>query len=553
MRPALMLGHYRKVISYASSTDTLVHMDISVINVDNNGQRRAILVVLSLILAWNVAAWFIAGNLFRSRVEESIGQQTLRSQQRAADLADSIRRNLNYIDGIPDLLSELLRVKKAVSRFGADAVPSRLPLEQRRERWTADPVLNDLSRYLTLAKKSLNVDLIYVVNAAGDSIAASNWDKPGNTIGTNFAERDFFVQNKNGLRGMQYAVGKTTHIPGLYFSTPVVIAGKFMGAVVAKADVPNLSFLTSQMDALVVDANGVIILARDKTHEMRALPDAAIIHKTEQEKMQRYLRNDFPVLRIEPWAGANFPALLSIENEDLPHIEAQADLPKFGLKVYVIDEIPEILEMVHERFWFAWLLGALGSMLIVVVSGTLFYLQSVRRSRVLLWNQANFDRLTGLPNRAMFHDRLAQELKKADRTGQPLALMLIDLDRFKDVNDTHGHAMGDILLQEAARRMVECVRVSDTVAGLGGDEFIVVLPQLAGAQHAEDIARKIIATLAEPFRLRDQIAHVSASLGIALYPQDAANIDHLIRNADQAMYAAKNNGRNSYSHFHARP
>ena len=177
----------------------------------------------------------------------------------------------------------------------------------------------------------------------------------------------------------------------------------------------------------------------------------------------------------------------------------------------------------------------------------------LRIYKVLLWNQANFDMLTGLPNRAMFHDRLAQELKKADRSDQSFALMLVDLDRFKDVNDTHGHAMGDILLQEAARRMVDCVRESDTVARLGGDEFIVVLPQLNDPKYAENIAKKIITALAAPFQLRDQVAHVSASLGIALYPQDAVDIGHLIRNADQAMYAAKNNGRNSFSYYHARP
>ncbi|MBI3480228.1 MAG: diguanylate cyclase, partial [Nitrosomonadales bacterium] len=509
-------------------------MDINVIEVEKYARRRAILVVLCLILVWNAAAWFIADHFFRSRVDDLIEQETFHSQQRADDLADSIQRNLNYLHGIPDLLSELLRVKNAVTHFGAGAVPSKLSLEQRRKRWTADPGLNDLSRYLVLAKKSLNADLIYVVNQAGDCIAASNWDTPGTSIGTNFAERDFFAMNKNGQRGIQYAVGKTTHIPGLYFSSPVVIDGKFMGAVVAKADVPNLSFLTRQLEALVVDANGVIILARDINFEMRAMPGAAIFNKPEQEKLQRYLRSDFPVLRIEPWGEAMFPTLLVIEDEYFPHIKTQADLPQFNLKVYVIDEIPAVLSMIHDRFWFTILLGALGSALIMVVSGALFYFQSVGRSRELLWKQANFDALTGLPNRAMFHDRLEQELKKAGRSGQPLALMLVDLDRFKEVNDTLGHAMGDLLLQEVARRMVVCVRESDTVARLGGDEFTVVLSQLADAKHAEDIARKIIATLAAPFQLHDHTAYVSASVGVALYPQDAADIDSLIRNADQA-------------------
>ena len=523
-------------------------MDINLIDVEKHAQRRAFLVVLSLILLWSIAAWFIAEHTSRSRGEDVIELETFRSNQRAADLADSIRRNLNYLHGIPDLLAELMRVKQGVARFGADAVPSGLSLDQRRGRWTADPVLNDLSRYLALAKKNLNVDIIYLVNAAGDCISASNWDMAGSTIGANFADRDFFTLNKNGQRGMQYAVGKTTHIPGLYFSSPVVVDGKFMGAVVAKIDVPNLSFLTRQLEALVTDADGVVILARDINYEMRAMPGAAIFDKPEKEKLQRYLRSDFSALRIEPW-GAIFPTLLHIEDEDFPHIKTQADLPEFGLRVYVIDEIPVVLSMEHDRLWFTILLGALGSALIMVVSGAVFYFQSVGRSRKLLWKQANFDALTDLPNRAMFHDRLAQELKKADRSGQSLALMLIDLDRFKEVNDTYGHEMGDLLLQEAARRMVGCVRESDTVARLGGDEFTVVLPQLADAKYVDDIACKIIATLAAPFQLGEHVAYVSASVGIALYPQDTAEIDCLIRNADQAMYLAKSGGRNSFSYF----
>jgi diguanylate cyclase (GGDEF)-like protein len=129
--------------------------------------------------------------------------------------------------------------------------------------------------------------------------------------------------------------------------------------------------------------------------------------------------------------------------------------------------------------------------------------------------------------------------------------MLIDLDQFKEVNDTLGHDIGDILLQEAARRILSCVRETDTVARLGGDEFTVVLSQLSNASHAENIAQKIIKKLSEPFKLNEEVAHISASLGITLYPADALDIDSMMRNADQAMYVAKNNGRNRYSHFTA--
>ena len=172
-----------------------------------------------------------------------------------------------------------------------------------------------------------------------------------------------------------------------------------------------------------------------------------------------------------------------------------------------------------------------------------------KESDDLIWKQANFDTLTGLPNRHMFHDRLEQDLKKAHRAELKIALLFIDLDKFKEVNDTLGHSMGDILLVEAARRIGDCVRETDTVARLGGDEFTVILAELEDSGNVERIAESILQKLAEPFRLGDEVAYVSASVGITLYPVDATDVEDLLKNADQAMYTAKNKGRNRFSYF----
>lgn len=172
-----------------------------------------------------------------------------------------------------------------------------------------------------------------------------------------------------------------------------------------------------------------------------------------------------------------------------------------------------------------------------------------KQSEELIWKQANFDMLTGLPNRRMFRDRLAQEIKKERRAGLSLALLFIDLDHFKEVNDTHGHLVGDDLLIEVARRIRECTRDSDTVARLGGDEFTVILTQLEDSKFAEVVAQKIINCMAEPFVLGEDVVYVSASIGITLYPDDAIEVEQLLKNADQAMYAAKNMGRSRFSYF----
>ncbi|WEF34037.1 putative bifunctional diguanylate cyclase/phosphodiesterase [Pseudoduganella chitinolytica] len=167
----------------------------------------------------------------------------------------------------------------------------------------------------------------------------------------------------------------------------------------------------------------------------------------------------------------------------------------------------------------------------------------------LAWHQANFDALTGLPNRNMFHERLRHEMRKARRDGGYLALLFIDLDQFKQINDTFGHSQGDALLVEAARRIGGCMRASDTLARIGGDEFVANLPGLTAVQDAERVAQDVIAVLNRPFDLSGEQGLISGSVGIALYPSDAADAEELLRHADQAMYAAKNGGRNRYSYF----
>ncbi len=160
-----------------------------------------------------------------------------------------------------------------------------------------------------------------------------------------------------------------------------------------------------------------------------------------------------------------------------------------------------------------------------------------------IWRQANYDPLTELPNRNMFLDRLKEEIKRADRGGHSLALLFIDLDRFKDVNDSLGHDVGDTLLKAAALRIGACVRATDAVARLAGDEFTVLLSDLNDTTDVARIAGKILAGFEEPFRLQGEAIYISTSIGIAMYPADASNSDMLLRNADQAMYAAKRQGR----------
>lgn len=176
-------------------------------------------------------------------------------------------------------------------------------------------------------------------------------------------------------------------------------------------------------------------------------------------------------------------------------------------------------------------------------------ISAIKKAEELILNQANYDQLTKLPNRRLFNDRLEQEIKKCQREQNAIALLFIDLDRFKEVNDTLGHHMGDALLIEAAARIKSCVRESDTVARLGGDEFTIILTDMKDAVAIANCAQHIIDRLSEPFHLETREAFVSASIGIAFFPEDATSVVELLKVADQAMYVAKSAGRGCYRFF----
>jgi diguanylate cyclase (GGDEF)-like protein/PAS domain S-box-containing protein len=166
-----------------------------------------------------------------------------------------------------------------------------------------------------------------------------------------------------------------------------------------------------------------------------------------------------------------------------------------------------------------------------------------------LAHQARYDYLTQIPNRVLFHDRLDQSLARAKRSGSPLALLYMDLDSFKEINDTLGHAAGDIVLRHAAERLVKAVREEDTVARMGGDEFTVIMTGFSGREEVMDTVGRLFSTLSGPLMVGGQEVSVTASVGVAVFPEDGEDADRLLRNADIAMYKAKERRGNAVEFF----
>jgi diguanylate cyclase (GGDEF)-like protein/PAS domain S-box-containing protein len=185
----------------------------------------------------------------------------------------------------------------------------------------------------------------------------------------------------------------------------------------------------------------------------------------------------------------------------------------------------------------------------VTITGTLTDITAKKRSEELTWQHANLDVLTGLLNRRLFCDRLESEIFRAKRSHCYTALLFIDLDGFKQVNDLYGHEAGDRLLIEMAYRLKSCVRTTDAIARLGGDEFTIILAELSNLDHVEFVCQKILTQVSSPFFFANEAVYVSCSIGVSLYPLDDSQPEELIRKADRAMYIAKQSGKNQFHYF----
>jgi diguanylate cyclase (GGDEF)-like protein len=246
------------------------------------------------------------------------------------------------------------------------------------------------------------------------------------------------------------------------------------------------------------------------------------------------------------WVSAFVPVASTIRK---PHFVmlgidvAVADWDQYMFKKTIVPIITTLL-----------LLSGLVSLIFQNISRKLRFEQLSRQTSELII-LANNDVLTGLPNRRLLEDRVAQAIKTAARAQNIVAVLFLDLDYFKNVNDVHGHAVGDLLLKQVAQRLTALLRAEDTVARVGGDEFVIVLPHLSEETQATNTANKILTELSAPFEVQQKILQIGTSVGIAFYHQQdeeiEISVESLIDNADGAMYVAKRKGRNCYAIYEA--
>jgi diguanylate cyclase (GGDEF)-like protein len=399
------------------------------------------------------------------------------------------------------------------------------------------------------AKGLLPPDLLFTVSITDDKGAVVESTHPSTVISV--AEEDAYRKQRDneGFFVGQLPQGPTGDAK-LQFSRRLNASnGAFDGVVIVAVDA---DFFVSGYEPAKLGVHGVIgLLGTDGVFRVRrsgdsvvsggAIDYSAAIAGADAEETE-------VAVTISRWDGVR-------------RWTSARELYGFPVAVLVGLSVDEQMAGAHAQMRSTLSWAAFGSLLVVILTGLLGRMSwqlvqgRVRESETKLEHAqrveylAYHDALTGLPNRSMFSKALSQSISEAQRYKRRLAVAFLDLDRFKQINDTLGHEAGDELLKEVAKRLKGCTRESDTVARLGGDEFVVLLPELEDEKYAAIVAQKILAAAARPFNLMGQEFRVTASIGISTYPQDGLDEQTLTKNADIAMYQAKAEGKNNFQFY----
>ena len=626
-----------------------------------------------LLLAWTTAAWFSADYLQQNIDNDDYQHERQLAIEQATTTAHFLEQTSIYLNGLSAMLARDSDMARIVQTHSAIREEERAVTQAR---WQGDPVLQRFNASLAQAAKSLHVDSMFVLNAAGDSIVTSDLANAAQNVGTNFADRDYYKLAIATRQGHQYGMSRDGSKGGLFFARAIEVDGRLIGVAVIKLNMSRLASALSPSNAWITDSAGVVILASSPSMLMAAMPSAALQAIGQAQRLQRYGRSSFDTVTLGRWNAQAKPDLVTIGSQGTPQVLAQVGVRgKLKLVVYTPRPLPSLLHHGVRRFWLFVVIELAGGIVIAGATATVLYLRAKQKAdadlrvsatafeshegmaitdasnEVLqvnraflaitgfsesdllgrpltmcdlashdeafvrtLWeavaadgawqgevwqrrkdgttfpsgmvvtavrngagqtthhvcaltditerkaseqeirNLALYDFLTQLPNRRCLMERLDHALAASERAGQCGALLFIDLDNFKDLNDTLGHNVGDLLLQQVAQRLIDCVRDSDTVARLGGDEFVIMLenlaedPQLA-AEQAREIGAKLLARQGEPYVFGTHKHSCTSSIGISIFRGRQASVEDLLKQTDLAMYQAKANGRNTMCFF----
>lgn len=522
--------------------------------------RRVIGIFFAAVFIWTAVAGVAMNWIVERRIAGYLASEQRDISRRLTATSRQFELALNRLRGVPAVVAGGSDVSGVLEKFGPDVAPLKHSSKPQGQSWFARPELQALSRQFAKIATELEVDVVWGMNAGGDCIAASNFDTATSFVGVNYVDRRYFKLPQAGERGYQFAMGRVTNVPGLFFSYPVRSEKGFLGVVAIKIDLTRLAPWVSGIDEFVTDDNGVVILAGDANREMRALNSAVVQKMTVAQLDARYKRSQFKLLDIQPFGSSYDSSLVRVAGSAVPHFFRISDPTPEGLKVHILAPASNIEGIRRDGLAMFALLLLAGVSVASLMVGAHIYVRRIRQHQqsMQITNEklsqliqeleqlSRTDALTGCVNRRYFQECLNTELDRAHRYGRPCSLIMLDIDWFKKINDSFGHAAGDEALKEVVRKIGDTVRRQDIVGRLGGEEFVVLMPEtgLDSALATAERIRKAIAT--KPVCFDGIEIPLTVSAGVALMSADekSDSADSLLHRADQCLYQAKSAGRN---------
>jgi signal transduction histidine kinase/CheY-like chemotaxis protein len=350
---------------------------------------RSYLFLLILLGLWLLIAYLSVSWFANKRLTADLERHSAELKQSLTAATYHFDRSLAFLNVMPATTADDLAIITALRSLDKQQLLKRKIPEEKRAYLDAHPNLAPLNQYLASQAKDLDVDIIWILADNGDCIASSNADQPESFVGVSYADRAYFTSAMAGIRGRQYAVGRKTNIPGLFFSAPIHDGGKVIGAVAIKIDIARLSQWFNRFNCFVTDTEGVIILANERAFEHMALADAPVFRMSKTARDNQYKRIDFPVLKIDSF-GEQLPAYtaITLPGSDSRYMLAKSRQSKDGYTLFAYSKVTEIEQIRAVQWQFTILIFISGATLILLAGGIRRYLRDMR-SAIAMANAAS--------------------------------------------------------------------------------------------------------------------------------------------------------------------
>jgi len=331
--------------------------------------------LLAVLSIWFLISYFAVSAVIDRRFAANLQQHSTELHQTAAAVAYHFERSMAFLRVLPATVADNLKVITALRSFDYQSFGKINSPEAKASFLNSEVGLVELNHHLTEQQLNLDVNVIWILATNGDCIASSNYDTPESFIGINYSDRAYFKKAMTGQQGRQYAVGRQTNVPGLFFSAPIQAGENVIGAVVVKIDIPQFSKWIQQFNCFVTDEAGVVILSSDKSFEHYALVDSPVFRMSFDARDKQYKRNDFPLLKIDSFSAGTFSySAINLPGSDSLYMLAQSQQGRDGYTVFTYTKIGEAEELRSQKWQFTILIFILGATLILLA------MELIRRS-----------------------------------------------------------------------------------------------------------------------------------------------------------------------------